>query len=74
MRTAIATIERPERKAATFLWWVSRLFLLGGILSLGYTAYFYASAFVFQKTESISFNYPSPPDAPAIRHIIPEGG
>ena len=52
--------------------WLSRLFLLGGLAFLGYAAYFYGSAYAFQKVETISFRN-RPPDAPSIDHIVLEG-
>jgi sortase A len=65
---------QPRRKSAAILRWLSRLFLLTGILAVGYAAYFYASAYAFQKIESISLNRPRLPDAPAIEHVVVGGG
>jgi sortase A len=54
--------------------WLSRIFLLAGISALTYAGYVYASAYMFQRSESISFNHIRPPDAPVVDHIVLEGG
>lgn len=66
-------IEPTSRKPARILVWLSRLFLFAGLIALGYSVYFYVSAYAFQEVESISFSSPLP-DAPPIGHIVPEGG
>jgi len=66
-------IEQRSRKPARILVWLSQLFLFAGLIALGYSLYFYVSAYAFQEVESISFSTP-PPNAPAIGHIVPEGG
>jgi len=63
----------PRGKLAPTFRWLSRLFFLTGILALGYAAYFYATAYAFQRIESISWDRPRPPDAPAIEHVVSDG-
>lgn len=71
----VATMAwQRQHKPSRIARWLARLFLLAGIFALGYAAYFYVSAYAFQKLESISFDYGPAPDAPPIGHIIPEGG
>lgn len=68
-------VSGPRKKSWRLVCWLSRLFLLAGIAALGYAAYFYVSAYAFQKVESISFDARAfDPTAPPIAHIVPEGG
>lgn len=72
---SIPPAEEPFSRR--FVRWLSRFFLIAGALALGYSAYFYASAYAFQKIETIAFDRALTgltPDAPAINHIVPEGG
>ena len=71
-----AGFEQPRRPKRTgILRWLSRLFLLVGIVAMGYVAYFYGSAYAFQRIESIALNHATAaPNAPPIGHMIPEGG
>jgi len=72
------SIPPPEEPfSRRFVRWLSRIFLIAGALALGYSAYFYGSAYAFQKIETIAFDRSltePAPDAPAINHIVPEGG
>jgi sortase A len=55
---------------------LSTLLLTVGLAVLGYACYFSTSAYLFQKTETISLTNFSP-EAPSIEHsipVIPEGG
>jgi sortase A len=74
MRPDNRMASHPRRKSAAIFRWLSRLFLLTGVFALCYAAYFYASAYAFQKIESISLSRPRPPDAPAIEQVVPDGG
>ena len=74
MRPVDFSIEHPHRESAAIFRYLSRFFLLAGVFTLGYAAYFYASAYTFQRTASISFSYPGPQDAPPVGAIVPEGG
>jgi sortase A len=72
------SIPPPEEPfSRRFVRWLSRMFLLAGSVSLGYCAYFYGSAYAFQKMHTIAFDraLAAPaPDAFAINHTVTEGG
>lgn len=72
------SVPPPEEPfSRRFVRWLSRVFLIGGAVALGYSAYFYVSAYAFQKMETIAFDRAltgPAPDAPTINHIVPEGG
>lgn len=78
MTTLTLTMQQSRRRSGGVLRWVSRIFLLAGISALTYAGYAYASACMFQRSESISFddsfNHTQPPDAPVVDHIVLEGG
>ena len=72
------SVPPPEEPySRIFVRWMSRVFLIAGAVALAYSAYFYVSAYAFQKIETIAFDRAlsgPAPNAPAIEHIVPEGG
>jgi sortase A len=77
----IAFHMKPARRLPGMVYrWLSGLFFLAGFYAVAYVGYMYGSAYAFQKIEEISFNssrtpdVPETPNAPAIEHIVPDGG
>jgi sortase A len=72
------SVPPPEEPySRIFVRWLSRIFLIAGGLTLGYSAYFYVSAYAFQRMETIAFDRAFTglaPEAPALGHVVPEGG
>ena len=65
--------QDSRMRSSPALRWLSRLFLFLGVLAIGYAAYFYVSAYAFQKLESHSFSDASPATGPASSPAVPTG-